>query len=123
MENFLFYIIELSLPLAIISVFFMARYFVGHKIYTWWQIRLKILWPVLTFEYRDHTRKNMGKVGLWFYIFWVCILVSFLAGLTSLAFELSEAPMPIVFLVLFSALLIIPLLSFAIYNMSKEKYY
>lgn len=123
MKKLVLYIVELSLSLTILCFLMMGYYFVKYKIYTWWQIRLKFLWPILTFEYRDHTKKHFGKVGILFYVFWICFLVSLLGGLIELALELSEAPTPIIFAVSFSVLLLIPLLGFAVYNMSKEKYY
>jgi len=114
-------IITISGTISIVSFFAIGLYFLNRNIYTCWEFRRKLLWLEVIYQYRDHTRKNAGNVGIWYYILLISILITIISVLTMLAIKLRAASWPVIFVVVFSALLIIPLLGYAIYNMSKEK--
>jgi len=113
----------ISFSTAIISAIAMSFYFLNRGVYTYWQMQWKVLWLELIFRYRDHTKKNNGRVGTWYYIFLVNIFISIFSILAELALHMLTATWPIIIVVAFSALLLVPLIGYAIYNISKEKYY
>lgn len=113
----------LSFSAAIISVIAMSFYFLNRGIFTYWQMQSKILWLEIIFRYRDHTRKNIGHVGFWYYIFLVSIFISIISIFIEFALHMRIASWPIILVVAFSVLLLVPLIGYAIYNISKEKYY
>ena len=116
-------ITNISGSIAIISILVMSFYLVNRRIYTFWQLGWKLLWLEIIFRYRDHTRKSVGHVGSWYHIFLVSVFIFLISINTELVIQLLTAPWPIIFVVAFSALLLLPLIGYAIYNMSKEKYY
>ena len=123
MKTALDLITNISGIIAIISLLVMSFYCVNRGIYTFRELRWKVLWLEIIFRYRDHTRKSVGHVGSWYNIFLVSILILLISINTELVIDLLTAPRPIIFVVAFSALLLLPLVGYAIYNMSKEKYY
>jgi hypothetical protein len=69
-------------PLSVVSVFAICYYLYRRRLYTIWQLRTTLAWPSLITRYRDHTRANRGRVGLWYYVAIVSIagsVVSILA--------------------------------------------
>ncbi len=113
----------ISFSVVIISAIAMSFYFLSQGIYTYWQMQWKILWLELIFRYRDHTKKNIGRVGTWYYIFLVNIFISIISILAELTLHMRTAPLSIIIVVACSAVLLVPLIGHPIYNMSKEKYY
>lgn len=116
-------VMTLSFSAVIISVIAMSFYFLNRGIFTYWQMQWKILWLEIIFRYRDHTRKNVGHVGCWYYIFLVSIFMSIISTFVELVLHMRLASWPIILVVAFSAVMLVPLIGYAIYNMSKEKYY
>jgi hypothetical protein len=123
MKTFLDLIAAISCFTFILSAAVMSFYFLNRSISTYWQLQWKVLWLEIIFRYRDHTKINEGRVGSWYYIFLVNIFIALISISFEVAIELRHASWPIIFIVTFSAILLFPLLGFAIYNMSMEKYY
>jgi len=123
MTTIIDYIINISALISFISLFAMSAYLYRAKIYTAWQLRTYFLWPRLLFEYRDHTRKYSGKIGIWFPIFKVSFLILSGVFVSSSVPQLFSLPTPILIIILIFAVTVIPALGYAIYGLSKEKYY
>ena len=113
----------LSCFIMVISALAMYYYFIDRGIYTYWQLQWKVLWFEVIFRYRDHTKKQSGRTGYWYHIFLSSTFILIISSVIELALHLRTTSWPIIFLVVFTALLLLPLLGYAIYNMSKEKYY
>ena len=84
---------------------------------------LNPLWPVIIFKYRDYTKKNRGKPGIFYYLFLINIFILIPAIISEFLFEISDAH----FLVLVLALLVLlPLFSIILYvviGLSKDDFY
>lgn len=72
-------ILEICGPLSILSIFVIATYLYKNKVCTGWEIRTAFLWLQMIVDYKDHTKKNLGHVGIWFYVFIVNIILSLLS--------------------------------------------
>jgi hypothetical protein len=109
----------LSLWPLLISVLVMFFYLHLNG-YSYWQLHFD---PHFPFIYRDHTKKYMGKTGIWYYIFFTSTAFFFVAVFMELWIDvISAARWEIKFVAIFTFFLLVPLLIFAIYKMSKEKY-
>ncbi len=90
--------------------------------YSYLKLQTDFIFPKFLFVYRDHTKKYKGKTGIWYYIFLLSTGLVFVGILLELWDVLSVANWGIKFAVIFTFFLIVPLLIYAIYNMSKEDY-
>jgi len=115
--------LTLGFPIVLVSLAIMAHYLVQRRVYTWWQLRTKLLWPEIIFEYRDHSRKHRGRAGMCYHAFSFGISLVITAASVELAIITAPAPLPIVIVVWFTYVLFVPLLGFMIYRLSKEKYF
>ncbi|MHA2088964.1 MAG: hypothetical protein ACW972_11855 [Promethearchaeota archaeon] len=123
MRDLLPYIIEVSGLLSITSLFAIGFYLKRNKIYTLKQLRRKVLWPEIIFQYRDHTKIYSKKTGSWFYIFSCSILILLLSGTIEFLLHASSWPQPVMFIVIIVLMLILLIIGYAIYNIGKEKYF
>lgn len=105
------------------SVFAMSAYLYRAKIYTAWQMRTNFLWPKTIFEYRDHTTKYTGKKGIWYNICKVSFFLLVVTCIASVVPQLLLLPTAIAIVVLIAAVTLIPAIGYAIYGLSKEKYF
>lgn len=123
MKEILNGIATIAALLFLASVFAMSAYLYRAKIYTGWQLRTNFLWPKIIFEYRDHTKKYSGKKGIWYNICKVSFFILIAAAIASIVPQLFLLPTPITIVVLIFAATIIPAIGYAIYGLSKEKYF
>jgi hypothetical protein len=117
------WLLTLGFPTVLFSLAMMGCYLVRSGVYTVWQLRTKLLWPEIIFEYRDHTRRHLGKVGIVYYVFLVAMLLVGIAASAELAIITLPAPLPIIIVVWFTYALLVPLLGFVIYRLSQEKHF
>ncbi len=78
-------VFEISGPLSIISMFAIGTYLYKNKVYSVWGLGTAFLWPQLIVDYRIHTKKNLGHVGIWFYVVAVSICLSLVSALVLFA--------------------------------------
>ena len=116
-------IIYVSALIFLASIFAIGAYLYRAKIYTTWQLRTTFLWPKIIFEYRDHTKKYQGTKGIWYGICKVSFLVLFAAVLASIVPQILLLPKAIAVAVFIFAATIVPAIGYAIYGLSKERYY
>jgi hypothetical protein len=107
----------------ITSLFAMSAYLYRAKVYTAWQLRTTFLWPRIIFEYRDHTEKYSGSKGIWYSICKVSFFILLGTVIVSLVPQILLLPKAILVVVLILAATIIPAIGYAIYGLSKERYY
>jgi hypothetical protein len=107
----------------IASLFAMSAYLYRAKIYTAWQLRTTFMWPKIIFEYRDHTTKYTGKKGIWYNICKVSFFLLVVTFIASVVPQLLLLPTAIAIVVLIAAVTLIPAIGYAIYGLSKEKYF
>ena len=105
------------------SVFAMSAYLYRTKIYTGWQLRTNFLWPRIIFEYRDHTKKYSGKKGIWYSICKLSFFILIASVIASFVPHFFLLPTAIAIVVIIFAATIIPAIGYAIYGLSKEKYF
>ena len=115
---------EILFNLGWLSVFSGLAMFIYLRMngYSYWQLQTEFIFPKMIFVYRDHTRKHKGKTGFWYYIFLLSTALVFVAAFLELWGVLSVTHWGIKFVVIFTFFLIVPLLIYALYNMSKENY-
>ena len=87
MEKLFDYIFTIFGPLSIFSMFVIGAYLYRKKLYTAWQLRMTVFLPELIIKYRDHTRQNEGRIGIWYYIAIVSILLSVISILALFSFQ------------------------------------
>jgi hypothetical protein len=68
LEKILGIIFDIFSPLSVISLFAIGAYLYRKKVYTAWQVRTAFYWPQLIFDYKNHTKKTMGHIGIWYYV-------------------------------------------------------
>jgi hypothetical protein len=105
------------------SFFVMDAYLYRAKIYTAWRMGVNPLWPRIIFEYRDHTKKYSGKIGIWYFISKTSFFILLGAFIASIMPQLFSLPTPIAIIVLIVGGTVIPAIGYAIYGLSKEKYF
>ena len=123
MKTFLDLITISSCLIFVVSAVVISFYFSNRGIYTYWQLQWKVLWLEIIFRYRDHTKKYERHVGAWYYILSVSAAIFLISILTELAIQLRNTSWPIIFIIVFSASTLLPLLGYAIFSLSKEKHY
>ncbi|MBU2622750.1 MAG: hypothetical protein KKD92_10575 [Proteobacteria bacterium] len=123
MTEILNVIITASGLIFLLSFFAMASYLFRAKVYTMWQIRVNPLWPRIIFEYRDHTKRYSGKIGIWYYISGGSFFIFVFTMATANVPQLFVLPAPITIIIMAVAVFIIPAIGYAIYGLSKEKYF
>ena len=116
-------IIDISGPVMILSLFAMTAYLFRKKVYTALELRKKIIWPSIVFEYRDHTKKYNGKVGIYYYIFCPSALITTVLIIFQAATIAHEASTPIFITAMITAATIIPIICYWIYSLWKGKYF
>jgi hypothetical protein len=107
----------------LISLFAMSDYLYRKKIYTWWQLRFNFMWPRIIFEYRDHTKKYSGKEGIWYNISKVSFIILVITFIATILPHIYSLPTPILIVIAIFVVTIVPALGYAIYGLSKEKYF
>jgi hypothetical protein len=117
------YLLTVGGPIALLSGAMMAHYLVRNRVRTWWQVRREFLWPKIIFEYRDHSRRYRGKAGIWYYVFSISVFFVFIASSIELAMITASAPLPLIIVVSFTYLVLVPLVGYVIHMLSREKYF
>ncbi len=123
MNELLNIIITAAAGLCIVSLFGMGDYLRQKKIYTWWQLRFNLMWPRILFQYRDHTQKYSGKKGIWYHLAKISFLIFIMSVIAVTAPKLIQLPTPLAILVLIVIATLVPAIGYAIYGLSKEKYF
>jgi len=123
MNDYINVMIGIVGPVMILSLLSMGSYLVRRKIYTAWELRKNILWPTIAFSYRDYTRKHFGKVGILYYVFCISGVVTTLAILLQAITIAYKASKPILFTVILTGCVILPIIGYWIYTMWKERYF
>ena len=47
-----------------------------------------LFWPQMIIEYRDHTKTNVGHIGIWYYIFILSAILSLISIFVLLSFDI-----------------------------------
>jgi hypothetical protein len=115
------WLITLSWPVAFISFSLIINYLVRKKVTTSAGLHFHPIWPKLVFKYRDHTRKNRGKTGVWYYTFSLSVSVLAIVSVAELLLFVSKGPPAIFLLVCFTVLIIIPLLGYVVLCLARER--
>ena len=77
--------------LSVLSLFAICHYLYRHQLFTIWQLRTTLEWPSLIAKYRDHTRTNLGHVGIWYYVVIVSLALSLVSIIGLLVIEVLTA--------------------------------
>ncbi len=123
MEPLLNSLINIFFLAFLLSLFAMGYYLYEAKVYTYMQLRFTFMWPRLIFEYRDHTRKFLGKTGKWYPVCKISFSVLSVSLLILSSKYLLSIPLPISIVIFIAAIIIFPSIGFVIYNLSKDKYF
>ena len=116
-------IVWISAFISVTSHLAMSLYLRHEGVYSYWSFDFHGTVYKHFYQYRDHTKKYKGKIGFWYYVALISDPIFFILILIPFAIKLISAHWAIIFAVSLGFITVVPLLIYALYLMSKEKYF
>lgn len=76
-------LVSIFAPLMIFSVFAIWSYLVRRGVWDFWEHFF--LWPKMVIDYRKHTREQLGRAGVLYYVFLTSLFITVLPVVTIFA--------------------------------------
>ena len=116
-------IINISGPLLVGLVMFMAYYLLLNKAVTFSHFMVLVFWPEIIFRFRDFTKMKKGNVNPVYYLFCLNLLILSVGIALELLGEIKDIPAFALAIVGLIACLFFSMIFLIFFNLSKEKYY